>query len=87
LKQLVEGDLGSERADLFMDSASWSMQSAFDSFGVGKASLQVTRLDHAGTAPFRIKETFANGSGITQESGANSLPAPFDGLVQLDPNP
>lgn len=86
LHEMVEGDLGAERGDLFMTSAQWEMDSAYFGFGEGKAGLQVTRIDQKGGPSYRIKETYANG-GSMEQSGANALPAEFNGLVELDPNP
>jgi hypothetical protein len=83
LKQFVEGDLGTDRGDLFMNSAVWEMNRDFAAFGVGKTGLQLTRVDQSGPPSYRITETFANGSSMTQGSG-NILPSEFRGLVQLD---
>ena len=83
LKRLVEGDLGTDRADLFMDSAAWEMSRDFASFGVGKTGLQVTRTDQSGPPSYQITETFANGSSMSH-TGSDAVPLEFRGLVQLD---
>jgi len=85
LKQLVTGDLGADRGDLFINAAGgWEMNRGFAAFGVGKTGLQLTRTDQSGPPSYRITETFANGSSMTQNSDSILLPSEFRGLVQLD---
>jgi hypothetical protein len=86
LTNMIEGDIGADRADLFLGSSKWEFNESFSGFGEKKTQISIKRTDSSGAPSYMLSETFGDGSGMSRSIG-NTLPSRFAGLLQLDPSP